>query len=147
MAYPAFFTLVGDRAEHAMIEVPISSITVTVGELLELVDGAATWTAATATSNARTLKGVAQEAASSAATVVKVLLCGTSQLWVAATTNNADSAHVGDRMVLTDANTVNNTGSDNTGAAAVFQMLAVSGATTDKRIIGRFTGLYGNATV
>ena len=47
----------------------------------------------------------------------------------------------------TDANTINNSGSDQTGATGCFQQLAVVGATADLRVLGRFTGLYGNATV
>lgn len=147
MSYPAGFSLQRDNAEAEMIVLPISSITVVLGDVLELVDGTSTWALATSSSNARTLKAVAQEAATSSATEVKAILVTPSQLWVAETANASNSAHVGDRMALSDANTVNNSGSDTTGATGVFQMLAVVGATADNRILGRFCGLYGNATV
>ncbi len=136
-----------DAADTEMIELELSSVATTVGCLLELVDGASTWTLATSSSNARTLKAVAQEVVASGAAAVKAILVNPTQLWVAATTNNAATADTGDRMVLTDNLTVNNTGTDSTGAAAVFQQIKVVGATTEKRILGRFTGGYGNATV
>ena len=146
MAYSGGFTLVREGADTQMIELNLSSVTTVVGDVLELVDGASTWALCTSTSNARTLKAVAQEAVTSGS-AAKAILVNETQLWVAETNAASNSAHVGDRMALTDANTVNNSGTDQTGATGVFIMLQVVGATSENRILGRFCGLYGNATV
>ena len=146
MATPAGFTLVRDGQDTQMIEVPTSSLTAAVGDLLELVEGSTTWAAATSSSNARTRKGVVQTATSSAS-VAQVILVTPFQLWIAETANNGAAADNGDLMVLSDTNTVNNTGTTATGATVVFQQFAVVGAAADKRVMGFFTGLYGNPTV
>lgn len=52
------------------------------------------------------------------------------------TTNNSDADHYGDRMVLTDSVTVNNTGTDN--ANGIVYQVGVYGAPADKKIIVKF---------
>jgi len=53
-------------------------------------------------------------------------------------TNNSDAGHNYHRMLLTDENAVNNTGTDDTTDAAVFMQLSPVGASTEKKIRGRF---------
>lgn len=146
MAYPAGFSLVADPGDSQILEVPVSSLTSVVGDCLELVEGSTTWAKVTSSSNARTRKGVVQ-AATTSASVAKVLLVTPFQMWVAETANSSAAADDGDLMVFTDENTINNTGTTATGATAVFQQVFRSGAASDKRIIGFFCGLYGNPTV
>ena len=138
MAYPGGFSLVGDPSDTHIWSLPISSITVVRGDVLELTAGSTTWALCTSTSDNWTLKAVAQEAASTSATVVKAILVDSNQFWVAETANDSATADNGDTMILTDANTVNNTGTNNTTVDAVFLQLAPSGAAADKRIIGKF---------
>jgi len=116
-------------------KVTISSITVTFGELLENVGGATTWTEPTATSNHFTRKAIAQEATSTSETSVLVYeLDGTEDVEALAT-NTANAAHNGDLMVLTDSNTVNNTGTTSSTEYACFVQDKVGLDTT--HIIGR----------
>ena len=147
MAYEPGLHLIQGDADTAMLALPISGTAYTKGDVLELVDGIQTWAACTSSSNARTRKAVAQETVVSTAAEVKAILVTLSQVWVAEAANDAVVAHTGDRMAFTDSNTVNNSASDQTGATGCFQQLATSGPLTDKRIIGQFCGLYGNATV
>ncbi len=147
MSYEGGFHLIQGDADTAMLPLPISGTAYTKGDCLELVDGIATWAAVTSSSNARTRKAVVQETVTSSATEVKAILVTPSQVWVMESANNSASADRGDRMAFTDGNTVNNSGSDQTGATGCFQQLTESGAAADKRIVGQFCGLYGNATV
>lgn len=147
MSYEGGFHLIQGDADTAMLALPIASTAFTKGDCLEMVDGATTWSAMLTTSAARTRKAVAQETVLSTATELKAILVTTSQVWVAESANNSDSANRGDRMAFTDGNTINNSGTDETGAAGCFQQLTESGAAADKRIVGQFCGLYGNATI
>lgn len=147
MAYPGGFSLATDPGVTQMLECDISSQTLALGDVIELVGGTANWAAVTSTSTARTLKAVCQEAAASSATTVKAILCTPWQLWVAETDADSVVANQGDRFQFTDANTVDTATGDRTTAVGCFQQVEVVGALTDKRILGRFCGLYGNATV
>lgn len=146
MSYPAGFSLIKDPGNTQMLEVPVSSLTSAVGDCLELVEGSTTWAKVTSSSNGRTMKGVVQ-AATTSASVAKVILVTPWQIWVAESANNSAAADRGDLMVFTDENTINNTGTTATGATVVFQQIGESGVAADKRLVGRFTGLYGNPTI
>lgn len=146
MSYPAGFSLIKDPGDTQMLEVPVSSLTSALGDCLELVEGSTTWAKITSSSNARTMKGVVQTATSSAS-VAKVILVTPFQTWVAETANNSAAADRGDLMVATDENTINNTGTTSTSATALFQQINEAGEASEKRIVGRFTGLYGNPTI
>lgn len=117
-------------------ELPISSLTLAVGDMLELDVGATTWTTADSATEHWQKKAVVQEAATSSATVVKAIPVLPGQIWEAESANDAATADNGDRMLLTDQNTVNNTGTDNTSEEACFIQRGFAGATTDKRLLG-----------
>lgn len=130
------FQLLSDRGTENSIPLPISSLTLAAGDLLELDAGATTWTEATAATEHWQLKAVCMEPATSNDTEVLAMLVTDGQLWEVESANNSDSDHNGDRQLLTDKNTVNNTGSDNTSEEACFIQLGTLGAAADKRIKG-----------
>lgn len=117
-------------------ELPISSLTLAVGDMVELDVGATTWTVADASTQHWQKKAVVQEAATSSATVVKAIPVLPGQIWEAESANNAAAADDNDRMLLTDQNTVNNTGTDNTSQEACFIQRGFAGAVADKRLLG-----------
>lgn len=134
---PAGLRIVQDHNDKGFSLVPISSLTVAVGDLLELTAGSTTWALVTSSSNHFTRKAIAQEAATTAATELKVVELDGSELVEAQSANNSAAADNGDRMAATDKDTVNNSGTDVTGQAVVFVQTGVVGAAADKRIVGR----------
>ena len=116
----------------------ISSITVAIGDLLAFDRANEVVILATSSSSAEDLAGVAVEAASSSDTSVLAQRINQDDEYVVASTNNSNTAHNYHRMVLTDENAVNNTGTDSTSDAAVFMQLSTVGAAADKKIRGRF---------
>lgn len=117
-------------------ELPISSLTVTKGDLLMRNKGATTWSLATSSLECWQEKAVAMASATTADTVVLGLIVQPGQIWEASSTNNANASHNGDRMTLTDQANVNNTGSDVDTVVVSFIQKGYAGATTDKRLIG-----------
>lgn len=117
-------------------ELPISSITVSKGDLLMRNKGATTWVLATSSLECWQEKAVAVADASSSATVVLGIIVLPGQIYEATSTNNANAAHNGDRMTLTDQATVNNTGSDVDTVVVSFIQKGYAGATTEKRLLG-----------
>lgn len=130
-----FIPLRDSSVEHDM-ELPVSSLTLAIGDMLELDVGATTWTEAAATTEHWQLKAVCTESTTTADTVVKARMVASGQLWEAESANNSAAADNGDRMLLTDKNTVNNTGTDNTSEEACFIQLGTLGVAADKRIFG-----------
>lgn len=116
----------------------ISSITVAVGDLLAFDRANNVVILATSSSSAEDLAGVAVEAATSSDTSVLAQRISADDEYIVDTTNNSTTASNYERMVLTDENAVNNTGTDSTSDAAVFMQLAPVGAAADKKIRGRF---------
>lgn len=132
----AGFTLRESTGTEATFSAPISSLAVAQGDLLALGVGATTWSAGAATTEHWQKKAVAVETVTSSATSVLCIPVLPGQVWEAESANNSAAADNGDRMLLTDANTVNNTGTDNTSEEACFIQLGVIGAAADKRIFG-----------
>ena len=133
----AGFTPISSVSTEADLELPISTLTLSVGDMLDLAIGATTWTEASATTEHWQLKAVCSQAATTAESFVKArLVSSTGQLWEAETANNSSASHNGDRMLLTDKNTVNNTGTDNTSEEACFIQISPIGAAADKRVLG-----------
>jgi hypothetical protein len=145
MRYGAGFFVLRDNADKGSHSLPISSQTVLVGDLLELPVGATTWVVATSSTVSYTRKAIALEAKSSSATeVLAVELDGNEDVQVQSA-NASDAAHNGDRMALTDKNTVNNSGTDVTTTTVGFVQRGVVGATGDNQIWGNV--LVGNGVV
>ena len=134
----AGFEVVIDHSPSAKAKlVPIASTAFTVNDLLELTAGSTTWAACTSSSNYFSRKAIALETVLSTATFINVYELDGTEGVKAETASNSNSAHNGDRMVLTDSNTVNNTGTDNTSQNAAFIQNNVTGVAADKRILGR----------
>jgi hypothetical protein len=130
------FTLRKGTADTEAIALPISSITVSVGDMLVLAIGATTWTLATSTSTHFLKKAVAIEAATTAATEVNAILVSSDQEWEATGNTTSAAADNGDRMVLTNTSTVNNTGTDSVTEYVCFLQKGYAGATTDNKLVG-----------
>lgn len=135
------FEVIGNITEAEFKTLPVSSLTIAANSLIELTAGSTTWQACTSTSNFFTRKAITMEAGTAASSILAYELDGTEKVRCTAT-NNGNTSHNGDRMTLTDETAVNNTGSDVTGQAVSFVQDGISGATTDKRLIGRI--LVGN---
>lgn len=114
---------------------PISAQTVLVGDLFERLAGATTWTACTATSPHFTRKVIAYEAASTSATEFLGYEVRGDEEIEGQCTNTANAAHNGDLMVLTDKNTINNTGTTGTTEYQAFIQTRPGSTTTS--LIGR----------
>jgi hypothetical protein len=112
------------------------STVTTMGQVLVETAGLAVAAAAGAT--ILTIKGVSNQAiaAAEALTQVPVIELFANDEWIADSTNNSDATHNGQLMVLTDSNTVNNTGTTNT--SGVVKQVGVYGAAADKKIIVTF---------
>lgn len=120
---------------------PISSQTISVGELMELDAGAANWTTGDASTQHWQRKAVAIESATSSATEVKAMLVHPWQLWEVDCANNSAAADNGDRMLIASGGlTVTNSGSDDTSQEACFVQLEPVGAAANAVIIGYFAG-------
>lgn len=93
---------------------------------------------ATNTATRSEIKGIATESitALDAKTQVGVEQIFSNNTYVADTTNNTNVAHNNQRMVLSSAGIVNNTGTDN--ANGVVEQLAVIGEAADKKILVQF---------
>ena len=93
---------------------------------------------ATSSSTTINIYGVALETVASSATSLLIQVVDDIQQWVVESANNSNVNHRFQRMLLTDANTVNNTGTDNTTKEAVFMQTGVQGAAASAKIIGKF---------
>jgi len=126
---------------------PISAQTVLVGDLFELVAGATTWTAATATSTHFSRKVIAYETADSDDTFFLGYEVMGNERIEGQCTNTAASTDNGDLMVLTDKNTINNTHTTSTTEYATFMQEGPGSTTTS--IIGKImvgSGVNPDAT-
>lgn len=145
MKYGAGFYLLRDNANKGAHSLPISSQTVAVGDLLDLDVGATTWTTCDSSSVAYTRKALAiASATSSDGEVLAIELDGSEDIQVQSA-NSSAAADRGDRMALTDKNTVNNSGTDVTTTTVCFIQRGEVGEATDTQIWGNV--LVGNGVV
>lgn len=82
---------------------------------------------ATSSTDHNKILGVAMETVASSATDLLIAIIEPSQVWECETANAVSANHNYQGMVLTDANTVNNTGTDSVADAAVVRQIGVSG--------------------
>ena len=126
------------------------TLTVVIGDLLMIsAIGSTAVAVATASTSHWQMKWVAKEAATTSEALFKATRVHPNQLWEVESANDSNVAHNGDRMLLTDKDTVNNTGTDNTSKEAVVIQVGTLGAVGDKRILVRFfssTGVNPDAT-
>ena len=137
----AGFEVIKDLRDAELVEMPTTTLTAAKGDLVERLAAGLYWTACTATSPHFSPKAILMEAAVAASSVLAYRLTGNETVR-AECANTANTGHNGDIMVLTDTNTVNNTGTTATTEYAAFVQEGVSGATSEKRLIGRI--LVGN---
>lgn len=148
----AGFKLLKSSQEPDVIFVNVNATSVAVGDLLFNSIGSTAWSKAPSASiNVFHLKCVAGQAntAGTDKADLNCTLVQPGQIWEAETANNSAVAHNGDRMVLTDENMIDNTGTDATGVTAVFLQLYTLGAAADLRIAGVIAtgeGFNPNAT-
>ena len=135
------FSLIRDPNPTEFRTFTISSQAFTIGDLVDVSRTAGTVTPSTSSSTTYTIRAVAMQTVASTATTLLVCLVTPAQEWTAAMTNATNATHNGQRMVLTDKATVNNTGTDSTSTAAVFEQYAV---VTGTRAAGRL--LAGSLT-
>lgn len=121
---------------YARRKVPVSSISGSKGDLLALAVGATTWTKASSATEHWQKKVIADQDYTTGDTEINVIVVVPGMRVEAEGANNSNAAHNGDRMVLTDENTVNNSGTDSTAEGAVFIQDGIIGAAADKRITG-----------
>lgn len=123
----AGFSLLREDGIGEVEQWTISSLTLAVGDLLEMDVGATAATVADSATEHWQRKGVCMEAATSSDTTVLVKIVNPKQVWKCEVANTVNTSHNGDRMVLTDRNTVNNTGTDSTAEEAVVIQTGASG--------------------
>ena len=131
-----FQLMSSDVVESCRARLPISSLTLAIGDMIELDVGAANWTVADNATIHWQHKAICLESATTASTEVLAVLVQPGQYWEAESASSSAAADNGDRMVLTDQNTVNNSGTDGAAKESVFIQLGTLGAATDKRIWG-----------
>ena len=116
---------------------PISSITVVRNDALMYDYENEVVILATSSATPERMAGIAVEAATSSDTTVLVQKIEEDDEYVVSTTSDTATTDNLHRVALTDENAVAN-GADVTGDTGVFQQLGIVGATTDRRIRGRF---------
>lgn len=137
------FKLVSDPEPTVYRLMTIASQAYAIGDAVAFSRSAGTVIPATSSTITANIFGVAMSVQTSSDTTLLVALANDKQIWSADTANTANTAHNYQRMALSTAQTVNNTGTDQTGTSGVFEQQGVLNTTTT-RIVGRF--LVGHAT-
>jgi hypothetical protein len=130
----AGFRIVRNIIEAEGEDLPVSSQTLSPGDLIERTNGSTTWAATTSSTNFFTEKAIVDQTVTSSATTVHAFRLNGFEKVAVEVTNTANAAHNGDFMVLTDKNTVNNTGTTSSAQTAVFVQEGVLGT---GEIVGR----------
>lgn len=126
--------------------VDISSITCAIGDVLAYDRSNHVCIKALSTTSVEDIAGVCVEAATTADTSVLVQKIVTEDdEFIADCTNNSSPNHNYQRMILTDAATVNNTGTDSTNDAAMIMQLYPVGVAGDKKIRCKFVRVQDRA--
>lgn len=133
------FELIRDPETTEFKTVRVASQAYTRGDLVMLDRTSDATDVVPATSSSTTLNifGVAAETVVSTVTSLAVIVVTPHQEWKVDVTNTSVLNNNYQRMVLTDARTMNNTGTDSTTSSGVFMQTGYTGATSDKKLIGR----------
>ena len=129
------FKVLSTMGEIELKRLPISSQTLSVGDMIDRSLGATTWAASTANTKHFTRKAICYAAATSSDTFVLAYELRGDEEVEAQSNATANADHNGDLMILTDKNTVANTGTTVTSEEPVFIQDRVGSTTTS--IIGR----------
>lgn len=125
-------------SDKGFVRRDISSISGSIGDVLAFDRSNHVVIKATSSTSMEDVAGVAVENYTTADTTILLQEVVDGDTFIANTTNNSSANHNYQRMVLTDAATVNNTGSDSTNDAAIIMQVGVVGAAGDKKILCRF---------
>ena len=138
MAAGAF--LIKDPETTVFEKVRVASQAYTIGDIvmLDRTADAIDVVPATASTTTTNLYGVAVQTVTSSATALLIVIITPEQEWLLQSANSAVANDKFERMILTDANTVNNTHTDDTTKEAVFMQTGYQGALTDKILVGKF---------
>lgn len=102
---------------------------------------------ATSSSTVHTIVGVAAETITVDDAKIKFIPICQGQIWEADTNANTHATNqLYESCALTDHDTLDNSGSDVTGATGVFLIMANVGAVADKKVLGEFTRLQSTST-
>jgi hypothetical protein len=125
----AGFSLKSNLGEVEYRKVRVASQAYTIGDAVmrDTTSDAVDVVPATSSTSMDTLVGVAMETVTSAATELLIAIIEPSQKWECEVANTVSANHNYQKMVLTDANTVNNTGTDSVADAAICMQVGVSG--------------------
>lgn len=136
----AGFHLLKDPNTTVCKKLRVSSQAYTLGDavMLDTTSDSIDVVPATAATTTLNIYAVAMETVTSAATSLLCAIITPEQEWKVDSTNNSNASHSYQRMILTDKATVNNTGTTDATSAAIFLQTGVSGATTDKKLVGKF---------
>jgi hypothetical protein len=137
------FALVKSTTTDDVEEWTVSSLTLAIGDLLELDAGATAATESDSSTQHWQKMGVVTEAVTTSDTLVKVIRVNPWQTWEVQSNASSSATHNGDNMVLTDKNTVNNSGTNSTAQEAVVKQIGVTGSASDKRILVQFLSANG----
>uniref|UniRef100_A0A6H1ZYD3 Uncharacterized protein n=1 Tax=viral metagenome TaxID=1070528 RepID=A0A6H1ZYD3_9ZZZZ len=125
-------------ADRGFIVRTISSLALVVGDLVAYSRSAYKVAKATNLSQVYDLAGIVVEATTTADTEVKLQRITPGDEYEVDVTNNSNATHNYQRMLLTDENAVNNTGTDNATDEAVFLQIGTVGTAANKKIVGEF---------
>lgn len=123
----------------------VSSLTAAINTIADYDRTNEVLIAATSSSTPESIAGVFVKAVTSSDTEAQVQEIVDGDEYIADTVNNSNANHNYHRMVLTDAATVNNTGTDDTTDNAVIMQLAPVGAASEKKILCRFVRVQDRA--
>ena len=127
----AGYQIISDINDRPCKQLRISSLAVTVGDLLERLTGAVNWTATSATSTSWTRKAIAMEnVASGATTVLAIELDGSETVRVPGT-STAVVTDDGDFCAAATVATITNAATNVTTDACVFVQTGIGPGTTD----------------
>ena len=116
----------------------IASLALAVGDLVTYDRSAAKVIKATSSATPESIAGVVVTATTTSDTEVLLQQHSEFDEYVVDSNSNSDSAHNYQRLSLTDENTVNNGGSDQTDDTGVVTQVGTVGAVGDKKIIVEF---------
>jgi len=132
--------LVKDPEATVFEKVRVASQAYTIGDIvmLDRTADAIDVVPATSATTTTNLYGVAVQTVTSSATELLITVITSDQEWLLQSSADAVVNDKMQRMILTDANTVNNTHTDNTTKEAVFMQTGYNGALSNRVLVGKF---------
>jgi len=140
----------GSSIDEAFLYLPKNNATAfAAGDCISIDRSANELIAATSSHDnhgADALLGICTITAASTDTHCSVVPFQQNQLWEIGTANNTASTQLLERCVLTDKDTLNNTGTDDTSAKAIFEIVKILGDASDKKVVVRIVSPAGQVT-